>query len=685
MTEGGRATGGTGGALPTVAQLLERAVDSLGGTARSGQQEMATAVAEAFGNKKHLLVQAGTGTGKSLAYLVPAVRVAVSGGAPVVVATATLALQAQLVQRDLPRLADATAEALGRRPTFAVLKGRANYLCLNRLSAAAAPEADAGLFDLPEGSGGGVAASSPSRLEADVRRLRLWAERTATGDRDDLTPGVPDAAWRQVSVSARQCLGAKRCTFAEDCFAERSRERAREADVVVTNHTMLALDVITEARLLPEHTLCVVDEAHELVDRATSAATQELSASVLDRLAKRVARVVGSEASQSLSDASGALDGLLRGQDPGRVTEISETAGLTIASVRDGCGRSLAELEALEKGEAAHEGRAAQHKREPGDPADPADPASQAGAVREVRLLLTEARATAERVLARSQHDVVWVSSDARGSRSLSVAPLSVSGLLRESLLESRSVVLTSATLALGGSFTHVARAVGLRDGDQWRGLDVGSPFSYQRQAILYVGAHLPAPRRAGPSEELYRELAELVEAAGGRTLGLFSSMAAARSAAERLRETLPYPILLQGESQTSELVRRFAAEVDSCLFGTLSLWQGVDVPGGSCSLVAVDRIPFPRPDAPLASARREAVDAAGRNGFREVYLSAAALLLAQGTGRLIRSDSDRGVVAVLDPRLATSSYAGYLRASLPPFWTTTDPAVVRRSLRNLR
>ncbi len=683
MTDGRR---GTGGAPPSVAQLLERAVDSLGGTARSGQQEMATAVAEAFENQKHLLVQAGTGTGKSLAYLVPAVRVAVSGGAPVVVATATLALQAQLVQRDLPRLADATAGALGRRPTVAVLKGRANYLCLNRLSAAAAPEADAGLFDLPEGSGGGAAASSPSRLEADVRRLRLWAERTTTGDRDDLTPGVPDAAWRQVSVSARQCLGAKRCAFADDCFAERSRERAREADVVVTNHTMLALDVITEARLLPEHSLCVVDEAHELVDRATSAATQELSASALDRLVKRVARVVGSEASQSLRDASGALDGLLRGQDPGRVTEISETAGLTIASVRDGCGRSLAELEALEKGEAAHEGRAAQRKRGPGDPpADPGDPASQAAAVRELRLLLTEARATAERVLARSQHDVVWVSSDARGSRSLNVAPLTVSGLLRDSLLESRTVVLTSATLALGGSFTHVARAVGLRDGDQWRGLDVGSPFSYQRQAILYVGAHLPAPSRAGPSEELYRELAELVEAAGGRTLGLFSSMAAARSAAERLRETLPYTILLQGESQTSELVRRFAAEVDSCLFGTLSLWQGVDVPGGSCSLVAVDRIPFPRPDAPLASARREAADAAGRNGFREVYLSAAALLLAQGTGRLIRRDSDRGVVAVLDPRLATSSYAGYLRASLPPFWTTTDPAVVRRSLRNLR
>jgi ATP-dependent DNA helicase DinG len=250
-------------------------------------------------------------------------------------------------------------------------------------------------------------------------------------------------------------------------------------------------------------------------------------------------------------------------------------------------------------------------------------------------------------------------------------------------LFDRRTAVMTSATLTLGGRFEPVAAGLGL-GGSGWTGIDVGSPFDHSRQGILYVAQHLPPPGRDGISPLVLTELAELIDAAGGRTLGLFSSMRAAVDAAEAMRSLLDVQILCQGEDSTAELVRQFAAEPTSCLFGTLSLWQGVDVPGASSQLVVVDRIPFPRPDDPLMSARQKAVADAGGNGFMAVAAAQAALLLAQGTGRLLRSRTDRGVVAVLDSRLATARYAGFLRASLPPFWFTTDAAVVRSSLRAL-
>jgi ATP-dependent DNA helicase DinG len=217
-----------------------------------------------------------------------------------------------------------------------------------------------------------------------------------------------------------------------------------------------------------------------------------------------------------------------------------------------------------------------------------------------------------------------------------------------------------------------------------WSGIDVGSPFDHPRSGILYVARHLPPPGRDGLPEAYLAELAELIAAAGGRTLGLFSSMRAARQAAEELREKVGYPLLCQGDDSTALLVTQFAADEPTCLFGTLSLWQGVDVPGPSLQLVVIDRIPFPRPDDPLASARQRAVSARGGNGFMAVAATGAALLLAQGTGRLLRTMTDRGVVAILDPRLVTARYGGFLRESLPPFWTTTDPEVVRAALRRL-
>ena len=293
--------------------------------------------------------------------------------------------------------------------------------------------------------------------------------------------------------------------------------------------------------------------------------------------------------------------------------------------------------------------------------------------------------------------DVLWCSRPPEnapwagdGVTRLHAAPLAVAGLIRTHLLGEATGVFTSATLTLGGSFDPVARSLGLAGSGgtdetaDWAGLDVGSPFDYPRQGILYVARHLPAPGREPTTDAQLDEIAGLIEAAGGRTLGLFSSRRAALAAAEAMRERLDVPVLCQGDDQLPTLVKAFAEDPATCLFGTLSLWQGVDVPGPSCQLVLVDRIPFPRPDDPVKAARARAVEQAGGNGFMQVSATHAALLLAQGAGRLVRTGEDRGVVAVLDPRLATARYGSFLTRSMPDFWPTTDGELVRAALRRL-
>ncbi|ORA74835.1 ATP-dependent helicase [Mycobacterium heidelbergense] len=656
-------------------ELLAAAVAALGGSERSGQVEMAEAVERAFRTGEHLVVQAGTGTGKSLAYLVPAIVRAVGDDAPVVVSTATIALQRQLVDRDLPRLADALVDALPRRPRFALLKGRRNYLCLNKIHNGAADDQDAEgerpqeeLFD----------AMAATALGRDVQRLTAWASTTDSGDRDDLKPGVPDRAWSQVSVSARECLGVARCPFGTECFSERARGEAGRADVVVTNHALLAIDAVTESAVLPEHALLVVDEAHELVDRVTSVATAELTTTALGVLSRRIARLVDPELTQRLEATTANLAAAFHDAQiikPGRVDRLDDEMATYLTALRDVTGAARSAIDTTSDAKAA---------------------AARAEAV----AALSEISDTASRILTSfgpaipDRTDVVWLEhEDNRGAPHpvLRVAPLSVADLLRGRVFARSTTVLTSATLTVGGSFDAMAAAWGLSgagtgDDPPWRGLDVGSPFQHARAGILYVAAHLPPPGRDGTgSAEQLTEIAELVTAAGGRTLGLFSSMRAARAAAEAMRERLATPVLCQGDDGTAALVERFAAEAETSLFGTLSLWQGVDVPGPSLSLVLIDRIPFPRPDDPLLGARQRAVAARGGNGFMAVAASHAALLLAQGSGRLLRRVTDRGVVAVLDSRMVTARYGGYLRASLPPFWQTNDAAQVRAALERLR
>ncbi|MEU4780744.1 ATP-dependent DNA helicase [Micromonospora sp. NPDC023633] len=669
---------------------------------------MATAIEECVQAREHLLVQAGTGTGKSLAYLTPALTV----DGPVVVSTATLALQSQLVDHDLPRLADAVEPVLGRRPTFAVLKGRHHYLCLARLDNSTEDEPEDTLFDAPAARPGGGTRwlGEAGRLGKQVQRLRDWAEKTDTGDRDELDPGVDDQAWRLVSMPARECVGASRCPFGAECFAEASRARAREADIVVTNHSLLAVDMLAGRHIVPPHKLLIVDEAHELADRVSSAAQAELVPELIDRSAKRARPLLRPETAESLTAAGDALAVGLAEAPAGRIT-----SGLP-APLREACtlldAATRAALDAI--GEVK---------------SDDPDPVRK----QQAKAVLDELSATAQRLLEEADHDVAWVEkNDNTGRRALVVAPLSVAGTLATHLYEERTVVATSATLTLGGRFDTVARALGLEappadppspaaaalaarsagrtggtgpadtgaagatpatgtagapatSGPGWRSLDVGSPFDYGRQGILYVAAHLPRPSVSGLPDAAGEELLTLVTALGGRTLGLFSSRRAAQQAAELLRARTDLPVLLQGEEALPLLVRRFREEKSSCLFGVMSLWQGVDVPGDSCQLVVIDRLPFPRPDEPLAAARAAAVDAGGGSGFAAVSVPIAAIRLAQGVGRLIRSTGDKGVVAVLDSRLETArGYGPFLRRSLPPFWYTTRPEVARGALERL-
>jgi ATP-dependent DNA helicase DinG len=646
---------------PDLDALLHAAVQAIGGVERPGQVQMVHAVAEAIAKDEHLLVQAGTGTGKSLAYLIPAVAHAFETGRPAVVATATLTLQAQIVDGDLPRLAKAIGPILGRQPTYALVKGRRNYLCRHKLSGGFPNDDEGSLLSV------GAVDTKLSGLGAEVVRLREWSEETRSGDRDELVPGVSERAWRQVSVAAHECLGQK-CPMVTECFVEHARSAAKDVDVVVTNHSFMAIDSFEGRQMLPEHDLLVIDEGHELVDRVTSTITDELTMPMIAAAAKRAGRLAQTD---QVADASEFFAAIVDELPEGRLNGIPDSLSLALARVRDAARAAQTELK-------------------------PASPEDNDGARQVARAAIDEIFGNAERILEQRELDVVWVSKDLRRGSVLRVAPMSVAALLRDKIFGDRTVIMTSATLELGGTFDSVAGTLGLRgeDAPTWHGLDVGSPFDYPRQAIAYVARHLPAPGRDGMAPETLDEIEELVRAAGGRTLGLFSSTRAAVAATEAMRERFgndsnskgagSIEFLCQGEDQTSTLVRAFARDARTCLFGTLSLWQGVDVPGSACQLVIIDRIPFPRPDDPLSSARAQAIARMGGNGFMAVAATHAALRLAQGAGRLVRRGDDRGVVAILDSRMMTARYAGFLQKSLPPFWPTIDKAMVLAALKRL-
>jgi len=652
-----------------VREALDVAVDAIGGAPRAGQIEMAEAVANALTDRHHLMVQAGTGTGKSLAYLIPGIV----HGRKVLVATATLALQRQLVDRDLPAVVPALEKLLGREVTYAIYKGIGNYVCLQKMNS---DDVD------PDGE----LVMEVSSLEKDAKRLIAWAKTPGvSGDRDD-APEVDRRVWAANSVSGRECVGADVCAFGSQCFAAKAKGKAQTADVVVTNHTLLAIEIMDLHPILPERDCIILDEAHEFMDRATQAVTDELTSGRVLRAAAMARKFMpgkladafhkaANDFHESMVDYGESVRGELGSQ--GRLEQIPQSLESPIRKVRESAQAITQYLSADD---------------EIIDTDVMAERARVKGAVNEVST-------TAATLLKLGDGLVLWYEPT---FSTLHLAPLSVSDVLRENMLKQTPVIATSATLTVGNSFNSLAKSIGFIVGEDLNAevsegeldpgnlqmLDVGSPFDFANQGVLYMPKHLPEPGRDGPSIEVLTELGELIDAAGGRTLALFSSWRGVEAADAHLRKVLaelPIKIITQKRGDAvGPLVARFAKDETSVLLGTMSLWQGVDVPGNSCILVAIDRIPFPRPDEPVMSARASQADAAGGSGFMQVSLPRAALLLAQGTGRLIRSVDDRGVVAILDSRIITKRYGSVLLNSMPPLWRTSDKAVVQDSLKRL-
>jgi len=647
-------------------EVLDRTVAGLGGDDRPGQHRLARGVAEAIADGHHLLAEAPTGSGKSLAYLAPIV----AAGVRAVVATATLTLQDQLWRNDLPLL----REHSGRRVSSALLKGRSNYLCLARLDSADTSEA---LFDERPG---------PTFSE-DLVVLESFAEATDTGDVADLVDAVAPSSWRAVTCGPNECPGATRCAHGVDCFAERARFRAESVDIVVVNHALYAAHLAAGGRVLPPHDVLVVDEAHAFDRIATTALGADVTAIGLRQLAGRLRRAgARAELAERLNESAERLEAVL-GELEGRVDPTEAALASALASAAERVALAGGGVNATESALGAQAVKLASSRLEA------------------LRRLQTPA-----------EGEVAWV--EGRDRATLRLAPVSIGSRLAPLLFATVPVVMVSATLGPGERFEPLARRLGLEPalspsdprakphrppGDHDAGLiddevspgtgdapdrglgyaalHIESPFALREQGLLYVAKHLPDVRDPGWAAAAADELCELVGAAGGRTLVLCTSWRGVRAFSEVLRERTEHTVLTQGDDTTARLIEGFGADETSCLVATRAFWQGLDVPGPACVLVVIDRLPFARPDDPLEQARREAVERAGGDGFREIDLPATALVLAQGTGRLIRSHEDRGVVAVLDRRLATAGYRSVLLASMPPLRRVVDPAEARAFL----
>jgi len=601
---------------------------------RPGQLQMAEAVATAIEKGRHLVVAAGTGTGKTIGYLVPAVL----AGRTVVVATATKALQDQLADKDLPFLQH-------HMPTpfeWAVLKGRRNYVCMQRLAELQPGAADQLEID-----------EFAATTKVEIRRLGEWAKQTRTGDQAELDWSPSDRAWQAVSVGSDECPGAQRCPKGAVCFAEGARDRAAAANVIVVNMHLYGLHVGSGGAILPEHDVVVIDEAHQLEDIMSDTVGLELSGGTFTALTATLKRIL---------------------DDPAVVGPVAESA----QTLRDTLSPMVGERLPMPLPPAIVamlvDLRARAQKAQ--------------DALRAINTEVDEAKQRklrAQQMATRVQEAIDLALGDLTGRVAfvgggpefprLEIAPLDVGPVLADGVWAQRTAILTSATVP-----TSLGARVGLPQGE-YDDIDVGSPFDYAANAILYCGVHLPDPRSAAFGPAVHDELVALITAAGGRTLALFTSYKAMDAAAEAVRARIDMPILTQRDMPKTALVRAFSDDEHTCLFATSGFFQGVDIPGRTLSLVVIDKIPFPRPDDPLLSARRELL---GPAAFGQIDIPRASMLLAQATGRLIRTATDRGVVAVMDPRLGTANYRWDIVRALPPMKRTRDRAEAEAFLRTI-
>jgi ATP-dependent DNA helicase DinG len=617
------------------------------GEPRPGQRDMAVAVAGAITRGRHLVVEAGTGTGKSLAYLVPAVL----SGRKTVIATATKALQDQLAGKDLPFL----ATHLDHPFTFAVVKGRSNYLCRQRLHEATTSDLQLGLGLDDAKPTAGTEPADGAPVPEELVELVAWAATTTTGDRAELAREPAARTWSAVSVGPRECPGAARCPMGEQCFAEGARRAAADADVIVVNTHLYGMHLASGGALLPEHDVVVIDEAHQLEDTISATAGTDIGPGRLFNLARTTQAIIEDDhLPEDLEQSGERLLDVLSEQRGRRLKSLGTELQDALVLARLRADKVIAALRTIP------------------------DTAPNDAAARKNRAFKAATSLVDDLDVALDVPPgcVAWVEGFADAPL-LKIAPIDVAPVLEVSLFESTTTILTSATIPVG-----LADRLGLDAADHDE-LDVGSPFDYETHALLYCAAHLPDPRSSGYDEALQRELEALIVAAGGRTLALFTSYRAMNEAAATLRPRLPWTVYTQTDLPKPALIEAFKADEESCLFATMSFWQGIDIPGRALSLVTIDRLPFPRPDEPLLQARRERARA---DAFRVVDLPRAATMLAQGAGRLIRTAEDRGVVAVLDPRLATNqSYRWDIVRALPPMPRTRERADAEAFLRTIR
>lgn len=609
-----------------VASLLQSVIETLPNVEqRSGQIAMAEAISHAIENKRHLIVQAGTGTGKTLGYLVPAIN----SGKRVVVSTYTKALQDQLAKHDLPLLASALEPTIGRSIDWAVLKGRNNYLCAQRISEIREPKHHK--LDLNEFS---------PQVQSDIDKLVKWSEDTSTGDAGDLTWTPRDMAWKQVSIGSDECPGASRCPSGDVCFAERARDFASVADVVVVNTHIYGLDVATDGALLPEHDVVIFDEAHQLEDVMSSSVSMSISPGSINHVNSALRAIVRDDAmSGSLQQIGNEFGGLIAQHLDKRIPlPLPDDIQDVLNRLRLKLDEAIAGLRAVNTSDESAKQR-----------------------ILRGQTLSTRLVEVIDGSLTAGSRTVAFVSGS-KDRPTLELAPLNVGPSLREGIWSKRTAILASATIPLA-----LPARIGLTD-DEIDSIDVGSPFDYENSAVLYCAKHLPAPNDPRRDEAVLDEIEHLINAANGRTLALFTTYRAMHQAADEMARRLEFKIWRQDDLPKMALVDAFAQEESSCLFATAGFFQGVDVPGQTLSLVLIDKIPFPRPDDPLLSARRDEV---GRSAFNEIDIPLAATQLAQAAGRLIRSRKDFGVVAILDPRLATKGYGKQLVSTLPPMKRT--------------
>ncbi len=602
----------------------------VGFEARPEQAELAGAVALALATGENLIVEAGTGVGKSLGYLVPALE----SGQRVVISTATKALQEQLLSKDVP----IAAAALGRELNVAVVKGRNNYLCLKALD---------GLALL------GSALLPRAEDARAYERMLPWIETTQTGDRAELDFEPSHSLWGELAVGADRCAG-RRCPHVSRCFAEAARSRAQSADLVIANHALTFADLAVRKRsedalaVLPDYDALIIDEAHRVEEAAASWLGGRVSQGgirQLQRDVERAAREAFKPAPvRALAKVERATERLLQAVAPAqgrkRLREVpGESLGVLTAALQElamalqGQGDDLDQL----------------GKRAAGLAADAAACADIEGLER-----------------------VVWAEPDA-----IAWAPVDVAEPLRDLLWDCKTTcVLVSATLTTASDFGFVRRRLGL---DHARELALGSPFDFAEQALVYLPERMPDPRSPEARDAIADEVLSLCGHSRGRALVLTTSWRSLEDLAARVRDRLPYRVLVQGEAPRERLLEQFRDEIDSVLIATQTFWQGVDVAGEALSLLIIDKLPFAAPGDPLVEARCERISAAGGDWFMEYALPSAVLQLRQGFGRLIRGHSDRGVVAVLDPRLRTKGYGRAFLSSLPDCPVTSDRREVAR------